>query len=103
MNPRSYLRSTDAAFSRRYLHSYLADVIVFEEVGITEESHRARHRVPELTSHRFASIRVRFDEDLQSNSLNFDHTSKEGINCAHSSSIKGSSATASVKVMFGIV
>jgi hypothetical protein len=53
--------------------------------------------VPELTSHMLASIRIRFDEGLQSNSLNFDHTSKEGINCAHSSSIKGSSATASVE------
>jgi hypothetical protein len=62
-----------------------------------EESPRARHRVPELTSLKLASIRVRFDEDLQSNSLNFGHTSKERINCAHSSSIKGSSATASVK------
>jgi hypothetical protein len=62
-----------------------------------EESPRARHRVPESILHKLASIRVRFDEDLQSNSLTFDHTSKEGINCAHSSSIKGSYATASVE------
>jgi hypothetical protein len=62
-----------------------------------EESPRARHWVPKLTLHKLASIRVRFDEDLQSNSLNFDYTSKEGINCAHSSSIKGSFATASVE------
>jgi hypothetical protein len=88
--------STDAAFSRRWIHSYSADIVV-EEVGIMEKSPRARHRVPESISHKLASIRVRFDEDLQSNSLNFDHTSKEGINYAHSSSIKGSYATASVK------
>jgi len=62
-----------------------------------KESPRARHRVPKLTSHESASIRVRFNKDLQSNNSKFVYTSKEGINCAYSSSIKGSSATASVE------
>ncbi len=69
-----------------------------------EESPRARHRVPELISHKLASIRGRFDEGLQSNNLNFDHTSKEGIDYAHSSSIKGSLRRLAWKLrMFGIV
>ncbi len=44
-----------------------------------EESPRARHRIPELTSHKLVIIRVRFDKELQGNNLNSDRTYKEGI------------------------
>ena len=90
-------------FGRGWIHSHSAGFLAYRggraggRVGTIEESPRARHRVPRLIYHKSASIRVQCDADPQGNSLIFVHTSKEGINCAHSSSIKGSSATASVE------
>jgi hypothetical protein len=90
-------------FGRSWIHSHSAGFLAYRggrvegRVGTIEESPRARHRVPRLISHKSASILVQCDADSQGNSLIFVHTSKEGINCAHSSSIKGPSATASVE------